>query len=108
MIFANNSGFKLTYINKESLEDIEQLLDEDPNSLHDLQEVSLASKDDIIDEWLDEGCNDVPRLTDITEIVKSCLKEVKKIYTPQAFKAFVQLNAVLQFVKLRERYWKDN
>jgi hypothetical protein len=33
---------------------------------------------------------------------------VKKIYTPRAFKAFVQLNAVLQFVKLRERYQKHN
>ena len=108
MIFANKSGSKLTYINKESLEDIERLLDEDPNSLRDPREVSPASKDDIIDEWLDEGCDDVPRLTDITEIVKSCLKGVKKIYTPRAFKAFVQLNAVLQFVKLRERYRKHN
>ena len=82
MIFANKSGFKLTYINKESLEDIERLLDEDLDSLCDPQEVSPASKDDIINEWIDEGCDDIPRLTDITEIVKSCLIGVKKIYTP--------------------------
>jgi hypothetical protein len=82
VIFANKSGSKLTYINKESLEDIERLLDEDLDSLCDPQEVSPASKDDIINEWIDEGCDDIPRLTDITEIVKSCLIGVKKIYTP--------------------------
>jgi hypothetical protein len=108
ILLTSQTSNKLTYINKESLEDIERLHQEDPDSLRDPQEVSPASEDDIIDEWLDEGCDDVPRLTDITEIIKSCLKGVKKIYTPRAFKAFIQLNAVLQFVKLRERYQKHN
>jgi hypothetical protein len=41
---------------------------------------------------------------DIEDIIRTCLKAVKKICTPCAFKIFTQLTAVTQFVKLREHY----
>jgi hypothetical protein len=44
---------------------------------------------------------------DILDIIKRCLKDVKKIHTPRAFKAFTQLSAVMQYIKLRERYRRN-
>jgi hypothetical protein len=55
-------------------------------------------------EWFDEDDDDEP--LDIFEVIQSRMNEVKKFKTPRAFKAFTNLAAVLQYVKLRERYRK--
>jgi hypothetical protein len=40
--------------------------------------------------------------TDIIDIITMCLKEVKRFHTPHAFKAFSDLTAVMQYIKLQE------
>jgi hypothetical protein len=45
---------------------------------------------------------------DVTQIVQSCLKDVKKHKTSRAIKMLSHLIAVSQYVRLRERYQKQN
>ncbi|KAI0245926.1 hypothetical protein BJV78DRAFT_1286974 [Lactifluus subvellereus] len=57
------------------------------------------------DEWVGR---DAAEPEDITAIVQSCLKDVKKHKTSRAVKMFAQLIAVSEYVKLRKRYQKRN
>ena len=54
-------------------------------------------------EWLDDD-DDESEQVNILDIVKSCLKDVKKLAAPRAVKMLVELTAVMQYVKLHERY----
>ena len=76
---------------------------DNPESLQDIDEPDLSPVGSDAREWFEEEC-DPP--VDILDIIEACLKGVKKIHTPRAFKAFTQLTAVTQYVKLRERYRK--
>lgn len=53
------------------------------------------------DQWFDE---DEVESRNIFDIIKEQLKETKRFHTACAFKAFKALTAVLQYVKLWERY----
>jgi hypothetical protein len=55
-------------------------------------------------EWLEIDDEDVPRSTDIFTIVKRCLKDVKKLKCGRTVKMMTQLTAVLEYVKLQDRY----
>ena len=46
--------------------------------------------------------------SDIFDIIRLWLKEVQKFCTPRAFKAFMDLTAVIQYVKLHEHYKCNN
>jgi hypothetical protein len=74
-----------------------------PESLQDIDEPDLSQAVSDAHEWFEEDC-DPP--VDILKIIEASLKGVKKIHTPRAFKAFTQLTAVTQYVKLQERYRK--
>ena len=83
---------------------IDWLMIENPESLEDIDELVL--QEDISDahEWFQEDC-DAPKVpVEVLDIIQECLKMVKKIHTPHAFKVFMQLTAVLQYVKLRDGY----
>lgn len=55
--------------------------------------------------WLDFQDEDEPESSkDIHEIVKCCLKEVKRLKTGRSIKMMTQLTAVSEFAKLRARY----
>ena len=54
-------------------------------------------------EWLDDN-DDESEPVDILEIVKSCLKDIKKLATPRAIKMLMELTVVMQYVKLQEQY----
>jgi len=61
--------------------------------------------DDILEanhvhEWFDEEVAHIWAHTDILDIIKMRMKEVKKFHTPHAFKAFTNLTAVMQYIKL--------
>lgn len=89
---------------KESIDVIDQLTSEDPESLQDFNEPDLLQSD--AQQWFEDDCDTPETPANILEIIKACLKGVKKIHTPRAFKAVTQLTAVIQYVKLRERYRK--
>ena len=55
-------------------------------------------------EWFDEEQENTWAQTDILDIIQIRVKEVKKFHTPRAFKAFADLTAIMQYIKLRERY----
>jgi hypothetical protein len=56
-------------------------------------------------EWLNIDDNDCLQSSkDILEIVKTCLKAVKKLKTGRTIKMMTQLVAVAEYVKLRARY----
>ena len=56
-------------------------------------------------EWLDINDDDSPEsLTDILEIVRRCLKEVKWLKIGHTFKMMTQLTAIAKYVKLRAHY----
>jgi hypothetical protein len=58
-----------------------------------------------VHEWFDdEDDENLWVKTDIINIITMHLKEVKRFHTPRAFKAFTDLTAVMQYIKLRERY----
>ena len=82
---------------------VNDLMSDDPESLEDINGPILSKAAVDAHEWFNEEC-DVP--VDIFDIINRCLKVVKKIHTPRAFKAFTQLTAVMQYVKLRDRYRK--
>jgi len=77
---------------------------EDPESLKDINEPDLAKAAVSACEWFDEECD---MAVDVLDIIKGCLKVVKKVHTLWAFKVFTQLTAVMQYVKLREPYHKN-
>ena len=79
-------------------------MSDDPESLEDINGPILSKAAVDAHEWFDEEC-DVQ--VDIFDIINRCLKVVKKIHTPRAFKAFTQLTAVVQYIKLRDRYRKN-
>lgn len=59
--------------------------------------------------WLDIDDENNDELTtlnskDILQIIKNCLKEVKKLKTGRTIKMMTQLTAVAEYVKLRTRY----
>jgi len=54
-------------------------------------------------QWLEEE-DEVLSPVNIRDVIREQLKVVKKFRTARAFKAFTNLTAVLQYVKLRERY----
>jgi len=58
-------------------------------------------------QWFDDDDEASGSPVDILDIIKLRLKEVKKFHTPRAFKAFTDLTAVMQYVKLRERYRRN-
>jgi hypothetical protein len=51
-------------------------------------------------EWFDEEQENTWAQTDILNIIQICMKEVKKFHTPRAFKAFSELTAIMQYIKL--------
>lgn len=57
-------------------------------------------------QWLQEDDeNEVESAsTDIFQIVENCLNKVRKLRTPQSLKMVMQLTAIVEYVKLRERY----
>ena len=56
-------------------------------------------------EWLDIDDDDSPQSSkDILEIIKTCLKAVKKLKTGRTIKMMTQLVAITEYVKLRARY----
>jgi hypothetical protein len=59
-------------------------------------------------QWFDEDDETPGPPVDILDIIKLRLKEVKKFRTPRAYKVFTDLSAVLQYVKLRDRYKRSN
>ena len=81
----------------------------EPDVLEDI-DVEPEPSAEVIDarEWFDEDVSDTPMVSlDILDILVACLKDMKKIRTPRAFKAFAQLTSVLQYVKLRAHYHKN-
>jgi len=59
-----------------------------------------------VQEWFDNDEESGPA-PDILEVIKARMNEARKFKTPRAFKAFTNLAAVLQYIKLRERYRKN-
>jgi hypothetical protein len=55
-------------------------------------------------EWLEIDDEDAPKSADIFTIVKRCLKDVKKLKCERTVKMMTQLTAVLEYVRLRDRY----
>jgi hypothetical protein len=55
---------------------------------------------DHVHEWFDKEVAHIWAHTDILDIIKMCMKEVEKFHTPHAFKAFTNLTAVMQYIKL--------
>jgi hypothetical protein len=86
---------------KESLEIIES--DDDRS-----EETPVHDADLDVLQWFDEEDEASGSPVDVLDIIKLRLKEVKKFRTPCAFKAFTELTAVMQYVKLRERYKRNN
>ncbi|KIM75694.1 hypothetical protein PILCRDRAFT_13347 [Piloderma croceum F 1598] len=58
------------------------------------------SEADHVREWFDEEDAHIWVHTDILDIIKMHMKEVKKFHTPCAFKAFTNLTSVMQYTKL--------
>jgi hypothetical protein len=83
---------------------IDRLMAENPESLEDMDEMGLREGISDAREWFEEDCDAPKAPVDILDIIQTCLQAVKKIRTPRAFKAFVRLTAVLQYVKLWDRY----
>jgi hypothetical protein len=53
-------------------------------------------------EWLED--NDEVGPSNIHDIIKSCLRDVKKLKTASSINAVTKLTAVAEYVKLRDRY----
>ena len=51
-------------------------------------------------EWFDKEQDNTWAQTDILDILQICMKEVKKFHTPCAHKAFADLTAIMQYIKL--------
>lgn len=58
-------------------------------------------------DWFDDEEVGSGKTMDINEILKSCLKRLRKLKTPRAFLALTQLTLVQQYVNLRLRYIRN-
>ena len=58
---------------------VNHLMSDDPESFKDIHEPILSKAAVDAHEWFDEECD---MLVDIFDIIKRCLKVVKKIHTP--------------------------
>jgi len=80
--------FAETEANQDSLE---------PEEVSDLEADVEAAH-----EWLDIEDDDSPEASkDILEIVKSCLKGMKRLKMGRSIKMMTQLTAIAEYVKLR-------
>jgi hypothetical protein len=68
------------------------------------EELTNDASGDDVRQWFDEDDEASGSPVDILDIFQSRLKEVKKFHTTRVFKAFTDLTAVMQYVKLRDRY----
>jgi len=86
--------------------DTNQLAAEQPDEIAS-SEVPHADVPDITAtrKWLDveEEDHDV---SDITQILKACLADVKKLRTVHSIKIIIKLTAIMEYVKLRESFRK--
>jgi len=83
--------FAETEANQDSLE---------PEEVSDLEADVEAAH-----EWLDIEDDDSPEASkDILEIVKSCLKGMKRLKMGRSIKMMTQLTAIAEYVKLRTRF----
>ena len=64
----------------------------------DVPEVSAAR------DWLEENGTSNLRAKDVLGIIRACLKDVKKLKTTHSIKVFTQLTAVVEYIKLRDKY----
>ena len=56
--------------------------------------------------WLDIDDDDGPDPSkDLLEIIRNCLKEVKRLKTGRSIKMMTQLTAVVEYVKLCIHFW---
>ena len=76
-----------------------------PDLTQDLEQESLPSEGHALkDTW----ALFTPESGDISAIIRSCLKEVKKCNSRHAIKNLCKLTAVSEYVQLRARYKKHN
>jgi hypothetical protein len=81
-----------------STESPEEIADSEASPI-DVPEVTAAR------EWLDDGEDDSPEgPRDILDIIKVCLKDVKKLKTTHSINVVTQLTAVAEYVKLQDKY----
>lgn len=86
---------------------VNRLEADEPEVFLEIDKQSPAQGAEYAHEWFDEDCDMCQTSPDIEDIIRACLKVVKKIHTPHAFKVFTQLTAVTQFVKLCEHYHQN-
>jgi hypothetical protein len=59
--------------------------------------------------WLDIDDDDGPDPSkDILEIIRNCLKEVKRLKTGRSIKMMTQVTAVVEYVKLHICFWAQS
>lgn len=80
---------------------------EDENKPADTDSEQSGTSGASVQQWFDKDEEVSGSSIDILDIIKLRLKEVKRFHTPCAFKAFMDLTAVMQYVKLRERYRRN-
>jgi hypothetical protein len=84
----------------------------DPNLTMDSEQQSLPVQGPAIEAaralFTPEESEDNHEPGNILEIIRSCLKEIKKHNTRHAIKMISQLTAVSEYIKLRARYQKHN
>ena len=75
------------------------------DEVDETEPVPNAAEINAAHEWLDIDDDDSPQSSkDILEIIKTCLKAVKKLKTGRTIKMMTQLVAITEYVKLRARY----
>jgi hypothetical protein len=85
-----------------------EFLDQDSTDLDaDIEDLTETPEVEGAREWFDEDDDLSEEAPTIVDIVGHCLKAVKKINTPRAFKALMRLTTVIQYVELRDRYQKN-
>jgi len=63
---------------------------------------------DSVCEWFYHDHKNMCAQTDILNIIKICMKEVKKFHTPHAFESFSDLAAIMQYHKLLRMVQKQS
>jgi hypothetical protein len=90
---------------QESVEIIYETEDANSESLDaDSEQMHVNNLADDVRQWFDEDDEASGAPDNILDTIKLRIKEVKKFRTARAFKAFTDLVAVMQYVKLRNRY----
>jgi len=75
------------------------------DEVDEMEPVPNAAEINAAREWLNIDDDDSPQSSkDILEIIKTCLKAVKKLKTGRTIKMMTQLVAITEYVKLRARY----